>query len=78
MLKEKDYGSPVTPIFEKFSIQKDVSLVYGEPIDVGKKKILPVARVNYLIGGDGDNSEGNESLESGQGEDGGGHISSSL
>lgn len=30
--KKDNYVSPVRPIFEKFSKDKDVTLIYGEPI----------------------------------------------
>lgn len=50
--------TPVKTIFKKFANQKDVSLVYGEPIEHGLQKIVPVAKVLYAVGGGGDGSGG--------------------
>ena len=50
--------TPITTIFKKFANQKDVSLVYGEPIDHGLQKIVPVAKVLYAVGGGGDGRGG--------------------
>lgn len=73
--KSSNYLSPIARIFEKFSGQQDVSLIYGEPIDFENKKVLPVAKINYIVGGGGGYSgePGNSSVN--QGEGGGGHIS---
>ena len=74
--KSAVYQSPIGRIFEKFRQQRDVSLVYGEPIEVENKKILPVARINYIVGGGGGGSSGETGNSSvSQGEGGGGHIS---
>lgn len=54
--------APVTTVFKKFGNHKDVSLVFGEPIEVGLTKVLPVAKLRYGFGGGGD----------GNGADGGG------
>ncbi|ANU16268.1 hypothetical protein BBI11_04010 [Planococcus maritimus] len=43
-------SSPVRPIFEKFSTARDVSLVYGDPIEMQGKTIIPVARLRYSVG----------------------------
>lgn len=50
--------TPVKTIFKKFANAKDVSLVYGEPIEVGFKKVIPVAKAQYAIGGGGDGRGG--------------------
>lgn len=68
------YTSPIKVIFEKFSSQKDVSLIYGEPIELENKRVLPVAKVSYAVGGGGGYSGENEGSAVGQGEGGGGHI----
>ena len=69
------YRSPIGSIFDKFGGQKDVSLVYGEPIEIENKRVLPVAKLNYYVGGRGGYSgEGNNSPVT-QGEGGGGYIS---
>ena len=54
--------APVTTVFKKFGNNKDVSLVFAEPIEVGLTKVLPVAKLRYGFGGGGD----------GAGADGGG------
>ena len=69
------YQSPVARVFEKFSRQKDVSLVYGEPIELNNKKVIPVAKVIYIIGGGGGYSGETTNSSMGQGEGGGGYIS---
>jgi uncharacterized spore protein YtfJ len=73
--KTAKYQSPITMIFEKFTRQKDVSLIYGEPIEFENKKILPVAKVNYIVGGGGGYSGETGNSAVAQGEGGGGHIS---
>lgn len=73
--KSAVYQSPIGRIFEKFRQQRDVSLVYGEPIEVKNKKILPVAKINYIVGGGGGYSGETGSSTVAQGEGGGGHIS---
>ena len=69
------YHSPIRSIFNKFAGEKDVSLVYGEPIELGNKKVLPVAKLNYYIGGGGGYSGESTSESVAQGEGGGGYIS---
>jgi uncharacterized spore protein YtfJ len=69
------YRSPIGVIFDKFAKYKDVSLVYGEPIELENKKILPVAKVNYYVGGGGGYSGGSDNTPVAQGEGGGGYIS---
>lgn len=68
------YHSPIRSIFDKFSHAKDVSLVYGEPINLDSKRVLPVAKVNYYVGGGGGYSEMNEKEPAAQGEGGGGYF----
>lgn len=45
-------------VFKKFGIQKDVSLIFGEPVEVGLTKVIPVAKLKYAIGGGGENGGG--------------------
>ncbi|WP_203248833.1 spore germination protein GerW family protein [Sporosarcina beigongshangi] len=68
------YSSPVKSIFDKFAQNKDVTLVYGETIDLTNKRVLPVAKVSYSFGGGGGYSEASDHSPAGQGEGGGGHI----
>ncbi|MGI2328194.1 spore germination protein GerW family protein [Planococcus sp. YIM B11945] len=53
-MDEKDFtpfkSSPVLPIFEKFSTARDVSLVYGDPVEMQGRTIIPVAKVKYRVG----------------------------
>ena len=67
--------TPIRSIFEKFSREKDVSLIYGEPIIMDNKRILPVAKVNYFVGGGGGGGFTDEQNASGQGEGAGGVFS---
>ena len=69
------YRSPIGVIFDKFAKYKDVSLVYGEPIELENKKVLPVAKVDYYVGGGGGYSGESENSPVAQGEGGGGYIS---
>ena len=73
--KPSSYQSPIARIFDKFSRQQDVSLIYGEPINFENKKVLPVAKVNYIVGGGGGYSGETGGSSVAQGEGGGGHIS---
>lgn len=73
--KSSNYLSPIARIFEKFSLQQDVSLIYGEPIHFENKKVLPVAKINYIVGGGGGYSGETGNPLVAQGEGGGGHIS---
>lgn len=68
------YTSPVKPLFEKFSKQKDVTFIYGEPIVFKNQCIVPVAKANYSFGGGGGSGVNNGEGE-GQGEGSGGIIS---
>lgn len=72
--KASVYHSPIQTIFEKFSRQKDASFVYGEPIEMDNKRVLPVAKVQYSVGGGGGFSDKTEKTPTAQGEGGGGHF----
>ncbi|NYF25360.1 spore germination protein GerW family protein [Sporosarcina sp. JAI121] len=50
-------------------------MVYGETIEYENKKVLPVAKVNYIVGGGGGFSGETGNSSAAQGEGGGGHIS---
>ena len=73
--KSSGYLSPIARVFDKFSRQQDVSLIFGEPIHFENKKVLPVAKINYIVGGGGGYSGATENPLIAQGEGGGGHIS---
>lgn len=72
--KHAIYHSPIRSIFEKFSRAKDASLVYGEPLELENKRVLPVAKVNYYVGGGGGYSDASENTSAAQGEGGGGYF----
>lgn len=75
-LKYPMFQAPVRSIFEKFSHEKDVALVYGEPIVMENKQVLPVAKVNYFVGGgSGGQLDEEQAVSIGQGEGGGGIFS---
>ena len=57
-VKKEYMETPVRTIFNKFANQKDVSLIFGEPIEHGLKKVVPVAKVKYAVGSGGDGSGG--------------------
>ncbi|MBB4825642.1 putative spore protein YtfJ [Sporosarcina luteola] len=56
--KQKNIATPVQTIFNKFADCRDITLVYDEPIEVGLKKVVPVAKVKYAVGGGGDGNGG--------------------
>ncbi len=49
--------------------------MYGEPIELENKKVLPVAKVDYYVGGGGGYSGESKNSPVAQGEGGGGYIS---
>ncbi|WP_339253731.1 spore germination protein GerW family protein [Sporosarcina sp. FSL W8-0480] len=65
--KQKEYvespkenvETPVATLFKKFAKHRDVTLVYGDPIEVGLTKVIPVAKVRYGFGGGGDGAGNN-------------------
>lgn len=73
--EQLQYKSPVVKIYEKFSKHKDVSLVFGKPVELDDKKVLPVAKFRYIVGGGGGYSRESEKNPTTQGEGGGGHFS---
>ena len=72
---DKSAISPIRLIFDKFSRNKDASFVYGEPISLENKKVLPVAKLEYYVGGGGGYSVTDEKESVGHGEGGGGRFS---
>lgn len=65
--------SPIKTIFDNIFKQKDVSLVYGDPIVLENKRVLPVAKVrNFGGGGGGGRISKEETSSTIQGEGGGG------
>jgi len=72
------YRSPVRSVFDKFGKNKDVTLIYGEPISHEKQCIIPVSKMSYFFGGGGGGGETNATEDKtsiGQGEGGGGFFS---
>lgn len=68
---------PLQSIFDKFSEKRDVTLIYGDPIKLEHRTILPVAKVKYSVGAGIGYEEGDESQskKGGGGEGGGGQFS---
>ncbi|MGM0898071.1 MAG: hypothetical protein ACQEV0_09230 [Bacillota bacterium] len=69
-------SSPVLPVFEKFSKVRDVSLVYGDPIEMQGRTIVPVAKIKYSVGAGAGGGYGNGAKDPespGAEESGGGH-----
>lgn len=70
------YKSPIRMIFEKLSPTTKTDTVFGDPVELENKKVVPVSKVTYLVGGGGgkgDTQEEND-MNSGEGEGGGGSI----
>ncbi|MCM3758336.1 hypothetical protein M3197_12775 [Sporosarcina aquimarina] len=55
--------TPIKAVFKKFGVQRDVSLIYGEPVEVGLNKVIPVAKLKYAIGGGGEGAGGSFSVK---------------
>ncbi|MBU9710928.1 spore germination protein GerW family protein [Evansella tamaricis] len=69
------YEMPIKPILSKFLRNRDVSLVFGDPIEVGEKKIVPVSKSTYMGGGGGGFTDRTEESPQAEGGGGGGRIS---
>jgi uncharacterized spore protein YtfJ len=64
---------PLQSIFDKFAEKRDVTLVYGDPIKLEHRTILPVAKVKYNLGAGSGYEDGDESEnKKGSGGEGGG------
>ena len=65
---------------EKVSVRATVNTVFGEPVSVGDKKVIPVARVAYGFGGGGGGGSNRQAESSkipmlaGEGGGGGGGV----
>lgn len=42
--------TPIQTMFKKFAAQKDIELIYGEPIKHGAHCVIPVAKMRYAFG----------------------------
>jgi uncharacterized spore protein YtfJ len=60
-------------IGETFQSSATVKNVYGEPISVGDRTVIPVARISYGFGGGGGARQGEEAPPQ-RGGGGGGHM----
>jgi uncharacterized spore protein YtfJ len=60
---------------ERVSASASVKIVYGDPVVVGNRTVIPAARVRYGFGGGGGRPKGDESTGGGGG--GGGRASAS-
>lgn len=77
--KQREYKSPIRVIFEKLNPNTNTDAVYGEPIEMEGKKVVPVSKVTFMVGGgagraDNKNSKENNESNQGEGEGGGGSI----
>ncbi|WP_280770860.1 spore germination protein GerW family protein [Salipaludibacillus daqingensis] len=72
--KEGLFNVPISSLFNKFANERDVSLVYGDIIEVKNKKILPVAKASYAFGGGSANIEKTKKNSSERSGGGGGHF----
>jgi uncharacterized spore protein YtfJ len=53
-------------ISERIQTTASVKTVYGDPVEVGEKTIIPVARVRYGFGAGGGTQGGDASAENGE------------
>jgi uncharacterized spore protein YtfJ len=60
-------------IGERFQSSATVKNVYGDPITIGDRTVIPVARISYAFGGGGGTSEAEQIPGGGGG--GGGRVS---
>ena len=60
-------------IGDRLATGATVKAVYGEPVSVGERTVIPVARVSYAFGGGGGGEPGEEAAGGGGG--GGGRVS---
>ncbi|SDO17486.1 GerW family sporulation protein [Alkalicoccus daliensis] len=66
---------PLKSIFDKFAEKRDVTLVYGDPIKLEHRTILPVAKVKYSVGAGSGYEDGDENKKGSGGVGGGGQFS---
>ncbi len=59
-------------IGERLRATADIRVVYGEPITVGERTVVPVASVSYMFGAGG--GKGSRQGQEGEGGGGGGSI----
>jgi Uncharacterized conserved protein len=69
---EKSAALPFTPFVGNILKNKEVSSVYGEPVSVDGKKVIPVAKIWAAGGGGGGNSRISETAGYANGSGGGG------
>ncbi|MDE5415546.1 spore germination protein GerW family protein [Alkalihalobacterium chitinilyticum] len=73
--KASRYQNPVRGMFAKMGEAVQTKKVYGEPIELEDKKVVPVSKVTYLFGGGGGTAEETKEGSSlGEGEGGGGTM----
>ncbi|WP_216827721.1 spore germination protein GerW family protein [Alkalihalobacterium elongatum] len=75
--KEKTfrYQNPARGMFTKMGEAVETKKVYGEPIELGDKKVVPVSKMTYIFGGGGGTAEETkEGSNLGEGEGGGGTM----
>lgn len=68
--------SPIKLIFDNLTKRKAAELIFGEPIENEKQKIVPVAKMQYSFGaGSGSRSHVKKTDLEDAGDGGGGHFS---
>ncbi|MGO4886749.1 GerW family sporulation protein [Anaerobacillus sp. MEB173] len=73
--KTSRFKSPIRVIFEKLSPGTRTEDVYGEPIEIAGKKVVPVSKVTYFVGGGaGLEKKDDNKPKNSEGEGGGGAI----
>ncbi|WP_010631823.1 spore germination protein GerW family protein [Sporolactobacillus vineae] len=72
---EKSGSQPFTNFVETILKNKEVSSVYGEPVTVEGKKVIPVAKIRAAGGGGGGNSRISQAAGHTNGGGGGGGLS---
>jgi uncharacterized spore protein YtfJ len=60
---------------ERVSASASVKNVYGDPVTVGNRIVIPVAQVGYAFGGGGGGARGDEEVQRGGGGGGGARVS---
>jgi uncharacterized spore protein YtfJ len=70
---QRNGTSPIRAVFDKISPTTKTETVFGEAVEVENKKVIPVSKATYFVGGGGGYGSENESKQGG-GEGGTGFI----
>jgi uncharacterized spore protein YtfJ len=61
-------------IGETIGVGATVKSVYGEPVTIGERTVIPIARIKYAFGGGGGSGHGSDASSRGMGGGGGGGL----